>query len=224
MKPYVCFANVFSILRDDSNINYKIRLYPGLDLCVEHQLSNACLFSKSEIRNHLLQLKSLYPFSYKVVNELKEGKRIIAVHLHLNDVPATFHKYILTWVRYLYEYPYNMILRDAYWLSKDSRFRFTSIATLFNLVAVCQKCVVGEGHSIREAHLHTPITKAELKERIRNVQRLNDIYEELDIRINKLPLTVGYFSCSDIEYWSKELFDKVRKPVYVELYNKVKRR
>lgn len=224
MGARICFANVFNMVNDNSNIKYKIRLYPGIDFCKKSSLSNACLFSKQEIRNHLLQLKALYPFSYRVSDEMKGDDKIIVIHLHLKNVPAIFHKYILTWVRYLYEYPYNVILKDSYRLRKDSRFRFQSISSLFNIVACCQVCYVGEGHSIREDHVHTPITKAELKERIGEVKCLNDIYKDMDIGRDRLPRTIRKFSCNDIEYWSEELFDEVRKPVYVELYNKVRGR
>ena len=36
------------------------------------------------------------------------------MHLRLNNVPPTFHKYVLTWLRYTYEFPYNVFLKDAY--------------------------------------------------------------------------------------------------------------
>lgn len=224
MGARACFRNAFNDVRDNSDIKYKIRLYPGIALCKNHNMSNACLFSKQEIRNHLLQLKDLFPFSYRVLDEMKEGNKIIVIHLHLKDVPAIFHKYILTWIRYLYEYPYNVILKDAYLLREDLGLRFQSMSFLFNIVARCQRVCVGEGHSIRESHLHAPITKSKLRERIKEVQCLNDIYKDMDIGRNVLPEKVGEFSCSDIEYWSEELFDEARKPVYVELYNKVKRR
>ena len=224
MGARACFRSAFDNVRNNSDIKYKIRLYPGIALCTNHNVSNACLFSKQEIRNHLLQLKDLFPFSYRVLDEMKEGNKIIVIHLHLKDVPATFHKYILTWIRYLYEYPYNVILKDAYLLREDLGLRFQSMSFLFNIVSSCQWVYVGEGHSIRENHLHTPITKSELKERIKEVRFLDDIYEDMNMNRDRLPETIGKFSCNDVEYWSEELFNEVRKPVYVELYNKVKGR
>ena len=224
MGARACFRSAFDNVRNNSDIKYKIRLYPGIALCKNHNVSNACLFSKQEIRNHLLQLKDLFPFSYRVLDEMKEGNKIIVIHLHLKDVPATFHKYILTWIRYLYEYPYNVILKDAYLLREDLGLRFQSMSFLFNIVSSCQWVYVGEGHSIRENHLHTPITKSELKERIKEVRFLDDIYEDMNMNRDRLPETIGKFSCNDVEYWSEELFNEVRKPVYVELYNKVKGR
>lgn len=219
-----CFKSAFDNVRNNSNIKYKIILYPGIEFCKKARRANACLFSKQEIRNHLLQLKALYSFSYRVTDEIKEDNKIIVVHLHLKDVPATFHRYILTWIRYLYEYPYNVILKDAYLLKEDLGLRFQSMSSLFNIVACCQRVYVGEGHSIRESHLHTPLTKSELKKRIKEVRFLEYIYEDMNINRDRLPETIGKFSCDDVEYWSKELFNEVRKPVYVELYNKVKGR
>ena len=224
MGARACFRSAFDNVYNDSDIRYKIRLYPGIDFCKKVSHSNACLFSKQGIRNHLLQLKDLFPFSYRVLDEMKGGNKIIVIHLHLKDVPATFHKYILTWIRYLYEYPYNVILKDAYLLREDLGLRFQSMSFLFNIVSSCQWVYVGEGHSIRENHLHTPITKSELKERIKEVRFLDDIYEDMNMNRDRLPETIGKFSCNDVEYWSEELFNEVRKPVYVELYNKVKGR
>lgn len=224
MGARACFANVFNKVNDDSNIKYKIRLYPGIDFCKKANFANACLFSKQEIRNHLLQLKDLFPFSYRVLDEMRGDNKIIVIHLHLKDVPATFHKYILTWIRYLYEYPYNVILKDAYLLREDLGLRFQSMSFLFNIVSSCQRVYVGEGHSIRENHLHTPITKSKLKERIKEARFLDDIYEDMNMNRDRLPETIGKFSYNDVEYWSEELFNEVRKPVYVELYNKVKGR
>lgn len=224
MGARICFANVFNAVRDDSNIRYKIRLYPGIDFCKNKNLANACLFNKQEIRNHLLQLKDLFPFSYRVLDGVKGNDKIITVYLHLKDVPATFHKYILTWVRYLYEYPYNVILKDAYLLREALGLKFQPISFLFNIVACCQSVYVGEGHSIGERHLHAPLTKAKLKERIRKAEYLSDIYHYMDADNDKLPEIIEGFSYNDIEYWSEELFNEGRKPVYVKLYNKVKGR
>lgn len=224
MGVRACFRSAFDNVVNGSNIKYKIRLYPGIDFCKRASQSNACLFSKQEIRNHLLQLKDLFPFSYKVLDEIKEDKKIIAVHLHVKDVPAVSHKYILTWVRYLYEYPYNVILRDAYWLKEDPRFRFQSIANLFNVVASCCQAYVGGGHSIGEDYVHIPMTKAQLKRRIRGARFLNNIYDAANLDKKKLPEKIGKFSCLDSEYWSKELFGDSRKPIYVEMYNEVRKR
>lgn len=221
MSSEVCFSGIFSKITNESDITYNIRLYPGLDLCVESHNSNACLFTKNELKNHLRQLNDMYPFSYRVVEEVVRDKVCYRVVLHLKDVPATFHKYVLTWLRYTYEYPYNVILRDAYILKKDPIFRFESISNIFNVVSICCPAFVGEGHSISADSINKPLRKKELRDRIKEVNRLNGIYEKLKLKKSKLPDKIRDFDCYDAEYWSEELFE-FRKPTYMNMFNKIK--
>lgn len=218
----VCFSEVFDMIEDDSDIKYTVLLYPGINMCVDKHRSNACLFSVQEVKNHLRQLRGIYPFSYKVIEKINEDNvPYFKVTLHIKDVPASFHKYVLTWLRYTYEYPYNVILRDAYRLKQDPEFRFMSIADLFNVVSNCCNDFVGEGHSISADNIHRPLKKEELKERIKEVDRLNDIYQFLELRKNKLPRKIDKYGTKDLEYWSQKLFD-VRKPIYMKMYNAIK--
>ena len=218
----VCFSNVFSRMNNNSDIIYTVRLYPGVDLCVKNHHSNACLFSRHEVRNHLRQLRGMYPFRYRVLEKATDdGQIYYEVVIHLKEVPATFHKYVLTWLRYTYEYPYNVILKDAYRLKKDPTFRFESIANIFNVVSNCCSDYVGEGHSVAEASIHEPLRKDELRERIREVDRLNSIYKILSIKKTKLPEEIEGFGYRDLEYWSEELFE-LRKPTYMKMYNAIK--
>lgn len=221
MSAGVCFAEAFSAIRNDSDIVYNVRLYPGVDLCVRRHLSNACLFSKREINNHLRQLKYMYPFNYKILEKTEDGKLFYEVVLHLKEVPATFHKYVLTWLRYTYEYPYNVILRDAYTLKKDPMFRFESIANIFNVISICCPTFVGEGHSISANSVNSPLKKEELRAKIREVNYLNHIYEKLSLKKSKLPDEIRDFNCQDLEYWSEELFE-LRKPTYLKMYHAIK--
>lgn len=223
MSVSACFSEIFSRVRDNSDIIYKVLVYPGTDLCTEKHYSNACLLSKHEVRNHLRQLRSIYPFGYRVLEKFRDdGQMYYEVMLHLKGVPVTFHKYVLTWLRYTYEYPYNVILRDAYMLKKDPAFRFESISNIFNVVSNCCPDYVGEGHSVSEDSIHDPIKKEELREQIRRVDRLNSIYKILSLKKFKLPEELRDFDCKDLEYWSPELFE-LRKPIYMKMYNAIKK-
>lgn len=222
MCANACFAGVFSRVHYDSDIVYTIHLYSGIDFCTKYHYSNACLFSKHEIRNHLRQLKGIYPFGYRVLEKSNnEGQVYYEVKLHLNNVPATFHKYVLTWLRYTYEYPYNVILKDTYRLKKDSMFRFESIANIFNVVSNCYPDDVNDIHSIAENIIHKPLRKCKLCERIRKADRLEEIYNFLYINAIKLPKQIEGFECKDLEYWSEELFE-LKKSTYIEMYKTIK--
>ena len=222
MRATVCFGNAFRSLSKDSDITYNIRVYPGAFLCLNKRRNNACFLNVKEIGNHLRQLKGIFPFEYKV-SETRNEENIpcYLVTMHIKDSPVLFHKYALTWLRYVYEYPYNVILKDAYRLKKDPVFLFTSIATLFNVVSNCYDHGVDETHSISENHTHIPLKKKELRERIKKVKCLEKIYNHLRVEKEYLPYKLEKYKSYDLEYWSDELFDK-RKPFYMKMYNKIK--
>lgn len=223
MASEACFSYVFGHVHDNDHVKYKIILYKGIEFSKNNHRSNACLFGKKEIRNHLALLKSLYPFHYKVLDCKKEGKKYdrIEVFLELDNVPATFHKYILTWLRYTYEFPYNVILKDAYALKKDSEFRFESIANLFNLVMGCYCNNPREIHQIPLNVVSVPMKLSEVREKIQKVGILNDIYEKLKAKKDTIPKTIGKYTISDIEYWENGF--EVRKPIYMKVYKEIKR-
>lgn len=215
-----CFGYVFrSDITIKSDIKYTVVLYRGLDYCKENGKSNACLFSIKEVRNHLRSLKSLYKFHYRVTSEEDEYPKII-VHLRLNNVPPTFHKYVLTWLRYTYEFPYNVFLKDAYNLKSIPEFRFESISNIFNLVLGCYCNDLRIIHQVPHNFVSKPLKISELKERIKEVKELNNIYRALNPKNETIPKKIGEYDVCDIEYWESG-FDS-RKPVYLEVYNKIK--
>lgn len=225
MGSRACFGYVFNtFIPEDAHIIYTILTYKGVEFVKNTQESNACLFTKEEIRNHLRQLKSLYPIHYRVEDyREKDNEKYekIKISLELKDVPPTFHKYALAWLRYIYEYPYNVILRDAYTLKKDTTFRFESISNLFNLILGCFNQDVRAVHRIPRSQVSVPMKLTEIRERIQEVDKLNDIYKDLEIHINKIPSMIGLYTVKDIEYWT-EGFEQ-RKPIYMEAYKEIER-
>lgn len=224
MDKEACFGYVFRLINTCNNVKYRIILYSGAEFSKNEHQSNACLFTKREIRRHLLLLKSLYPFHYKVSDykaddDVKYNR--IEVFLELNDVPPMFHKYILTWLRYTYEYPYNVILKDAYALKKDPTFRFESISNLFNLVIGCFCSNPRDIHQIPRNQVSTPMKLAEVREKIQKVKHLNDIYQGLKDKQDQIPKSIGEYNIYDIEYW-RDGFE-VRKPIYMKVYKEIKR-
>lgn len=224
MSAGACFATVFNNINDESKNTYKILLYKGTGYAADCHKSNACLFTKEEIRRHLLLLKSFYPFHYKVRDyKINDGKPYgrIEVSIQLSNVPAIFHKYLLTWLRYTYEYPYNVILKDAYALKKDPMFRFESIANLFNLILGCFCEDPRDIHQIPYNCVSTLMTIADVKKRIQEAKKLNSIYKEIKPKEYLLPRKIGNYTIEDIEYWENKF--QVRKPIYINAYKSIKR-
>ena len=125
MDVRACFGYVFGAVKNNSSVKYQVVLYMGTRYSAEQHQSNACIFTKQEVRNHLKLLKSLYPLQYSVRDYGdKNGYKRLLVTLNIENTPATFHKYALTWLRYLYEFPYNVLLRGSYTLKNERTFRF----------------------------------------------------------------------------------------------------
>lgn len=223
MSSEACFAYAFGRVTDNCKVHYEIIIYKGIDHLRKTNYSNACFFTTKEIRNHIGQLQSIYPFKYSV-RELKDGTW--KVILDLEGVPGTFHKYALTWIRYLYEWPYNVLIKDAYRLKQDPIFRFESIANLFNLVAGCYCDYIVGMHSVMGgAYLVERLTRAALRAKIASVSRVNNLYSRKNIPSVTIPsksklANVGF---KDFEYWTDDLFNEERKPVYLSAYNKIKK-
>lgn len=124
-----CFSDVFRSLvtRKDYDIVYTITINKNKDL-VLHNKNNYCFLTKQELHNHIRILKKLFDFSYSIKET--EESYIVSAHLYGNSVT---HKYFLTWVRYSYEYPYNVMCLDALNLYKQPEFKFVSKINIFSL-------------------------------------------------------------------------------------------
>lgn len=216
MEVGACFGYVFGEIKNNSSVKYQIVLYMGTKYSAEQHKSNACIFTKQEVRNHLKLLKSLYPLQYSVRDYRdKDGYKRLLVTLNIENTPATFHKYALTWLRYLYEFPYNVLLRDAYTLKKERTFRFESIANLFNLTLSCYCRNPGEIHQIPTNSITQRLKLADIKRRIKQVDLLNNIYAKGGKKARKIPEKIQGFSVEDIEYWNVGFEE--RKPIYMEI-------
>lgn len=226
MQKEYCFSFAFNKVKiNPISEEYTLILYKGTNFSKQKHYSNACIFSKQQIRNHLKQAQGIYPFKYRVT-EIKnwKGYNVFKVHLILTNIPGTFHKYILTWIRYMYEYPYNVILLDAYKLKKERCFCYSSISNLFNLVLGCYCNNPRTIHQIAKNEVSKRMSKQELKEKIQNVVVLNDIYKQLKVKKQIIPKTVLNKTISDIEYWEdQEIFDTYRKPIYMKVYKETLR-
>jgi len=216
MSNHACFSYVFSRVTNRSNETYKVVLYKGTTFAKETHKSNACLFTKKELKRHLQQAQAIYPFTFKIEEKKDwEGYEVFIVTLNVKEVPGTFHKYILTWLRYMYEFPYNVILLDAYKLKKERCYKFSSMSDMFNIVLSYFCLPPREIHQIARNVVSKRLRKSRIREKIKKVKCLNNIYDELKCPKHTIPKKINNFSCYDIEYWSQKNFDKVRKPIYM---------
>lgn len=227
MSVEACFSFVFRCTGEENvSEEYEVILYKGTDFSRATHNSNSCLFTKKQIRNHLRQAQGIYPFDFYITEAPNwgNGYNVFKVRLKLTNVPGTFHKYLLTWLRYTYEYPYNVILYDAYKLKKDPCFRFTSMSDLFNLVLSCFSEDPRDIHQIAKNQVSKPMLKRDIREKLQNIQKLNNVYVKLKSKggKNQIPDKDGDFTTSDFEFWeSDNIFERRRKPIYMNVYKEI---
>ena len=208
MNVHACFSYVWN--SQHMNNEYSIVLYTNLDYVAEKRQNNYCPFTIKQIRNYINLLKSVFPINFSISSE--ENRVIIKLKI---DGLGIYHKYALTWIRYLYEFPYNFILMDSYKLKSERMFMFTSIANLFNIVASAYE--IDPLHSITEGRLKFPLTIKELRNRLNAVNSLNLIY----ISSDKRGFHIDYSEIENIEYWCDENY-VFRRNVYLNNYELLK--
>lgn len=126
-----CFSRIFH--SEENGVvqknKYTIKIYKIGDFLNKKAQNNACLTDRAGIVHHLKALKSVFKFSYHLKEE--DDHFILTITLKADLI---YHKYMLSWIRYLYEFPFNVFLADTNKLKTIPEFKFESIINLFNLV------------------------------------------------------------------------------------------
>lgn len=224
MQVTYCFSDVFYSERNGivQNNKYTIKLYKT-EARLNEKNNNFCLTDRRGIINHLRILKRLFKFGY-CLKELDDYFELTV--LIKGDI--IYHKYFLCWVRYLYEYPFNVFLADANKLKKLPEFKFESIINLFNLVgATSGICLHGTGiHAIGVTeNFKELLTLNEIKQSLKELEhghtRINDTFPEVDENtLNNLNTIEkgGDGKLYSMHYWNSERSFSARAKIYKSNY------
>lgn len=133
-KDSACFSRVFRELermplKKELPVHYNIWINKDPDRVRIERKDNFCFFTKKELYNHINLLKKLFDFKFSI----KEDKNSYTVSIDLLGT-CLVHKYLLTWVRYSYEHPYNIALLEVNKLQQLPEFRFIAKVNIFNLL------------------------------------------------------------------------------------------
>lgn len=218
-----CFATAFGKIKGikgSFSETYKILIYKASNRKVlTGGRSNKCFLNKQQLKNHINQLKSL--MDLRIVGLSEEND-----HFELT-VKVTgeriYHLYFLNWARYTYEYPFNVILLDAYKLRK--KLITESISNLYNIAAACYNGYsYNTGHAICKGGKLYKI--AELKKRLETLAKngesqVNSIIESSSnsAKVKACPANNKY---NNIEYWQSEEEYQKRERYYLNAYELLK--
>jgi hypothetical protein len=210
-QHYYCFGDIFHRSDIVHNNTYTIHLFKyGKPVIVEKK-NNAILTDRKGIVAHLRALKKVVNFNYR----LAEKKDIFILKLHVK-AHLFYHKYILTWVRYLYEFPFNVYLLDVARLTREPEFKWVSAINLFNIVgATCKYYgygvnihAIGSTSTFKKLKTNKELKKALNKYAIDGKQNsLNYIfaYIERDTRDNSpFKSITDVMQIVDLDFWKSD--------------------
>ena len=209
----VCFSNAFE--RDCKSKYYELYILKG-DADLKQYNSNYCFWNKQEIKNHLRQIPKFCKFRYTVNDCVYKKASAYRLNFYIDSDNRLVHKYILTWIRSLFEWPFNLCLLHARELHKLPEFKFESIVNLYNVVTTVYRL------DIRD-HIHNfganslSIKKSEIIKSVGKENRVNKVFplyngnKEIPTR----PLVENF---EDI---TPELFEN-NKAAYIETYHILK--
>lgn len=229
LHEYPCFADVLNRCRITSE-HYELYLYTDIKPAKEEAAANMCFLNIRELKKHIGLARRLFPFKYSVEPSKYGDKECFKITLDVN-LPHFCHRYLLTWIRYAYEFPFNLILNDALRL-KHTCLKKENIPNLFVLCAnsFCSGPMnYNSGHAIGYGRYNKNLflKETELKAIIQKLSQSTSIYSN----VNSIYPTIidrGYPELPNtennkyLEYWTDpEDFDK-RVKIYIEGYNRIK--
>lgn len=223
----ICFYDLFRRLGSrPPKGEYTVFVSTDLKSLREHRC-NYCFLNKAGIIRHLKQAQQVVPefVSFTVTSAEYRTYSGYEITLIIDRANKIVHKYVLTWVRYLYESSFSLALLDVTKLAKLPKFRFVSYANLLNVV---QACFPKEGlpnhntwHAIGKMCPHNFLTRRELRQCLPEKASLNTIYSVKNYQnLEQLPISPNLYN---IDYWeSNDVFINERLPIYEKLFDMLK--
>lgn len=216
LEGEACFSYIFRNVTNNKkqHIIYSIYISTDPSFIQKNHENNFCILTEEQIRFHISYLRFISSFKYKITKKFIDDYSGFRIDLDLNAI-GIVHKMFLTWIRYLYEYPYNLVLYDSFKLREDKRFIEKS--NYLNIVNFVTTFYYNDYiHQIPKSFRRIPefITRKSFKNRLMKCDILNDILKNSNIQIEQFE---EYDEIDDFI----ENFDN-RKNKYIETLNKLK--
>ena len=167
-----CFGDTFHDMIDNKkkyNCEYTIRVFKG-EFKAKCGKNNNCSLTKEQLSYFINSIKRICDFSFKI--EEKDEWFNIIVNINARK---TKHKFILTWIRYCYEYPSNFCVYYAFKL-KD-KFKHISFFNLVNLIESTLYTGMRGCHRLTDPAYNSYTTSFKLKE----LKEYLDMNDEKDL-------------------------------------------
>lgn len=222
MCQEACFSNIFYCRVPDNKIlhnQYVIRIcHSGKD--VNGGYSNQCYLSLRDIKTYLHQCKRYAPFKYNITKD----KNYYYINLTVT-APHIAHKFILTYVRYLYEMPFALYLYEAIKVHKECpELKHLSYLNLYNIISATIPCY-DHGTNIHNIgasyHFKQILPDKDIQKFLQNVdaERLEDLFPVVEDVKNLNTMKVSLKDTSSWKY-KKDRCERIN--TYIQNYNILK--
>ena len=211
-----CFSYIFRNVKNNKkqHIIYSIYISTDPSFIQNNHENNFCILTEEQIIFHISYLRFISSFKYKITKKFIDDYSGFRIDLDLNAI-GIVHKMFLTWIRYLYEYPYNLVLYDSFKLREEKRFIEKS--NYLNIVNFVTTFYSSDWiHQIPKTLNNIPefITRKSFKDRLMKCDYLNDILKNSGINVEQ------FDEYDEIDDFIED-FDN-RKNKYIENLNKLK--
>ena len=137
-----CFYRAFQNAKGIAE--YKIKVFKGNKQAEENSYDNNCFLTREQIKEHMSHIKDIVDFKM-IINDKGEYFEI-KLKLNCSNVKQRF---ILTWLRYCYEFPGNFI--TMYMFKMKKYFPKLTHIDLFHLIEQGVEKRMFCGHSFRDS-------------------------------------------------------------------------
>jgi len=227
MGKHACFAEAINRGTIQKE-HYEMYLIRDKRFAIEKRFSNLCLMNEAQLRKHIWLARRLFPFKYTVENSEYDRHPAFKVTIDL-DAPLFYHRYLLTWVRYAWEFPYNLIMEDALRM----KHQYLPKENIPNLYVLCSDSIVSCPTGNDSLH-GIPcggasfLRECELKARINELSaskygRLNELYpSKYEVHCKLEKTTDDANKWPYLDYWNDPEEFQERAKIYLRNYKILK--
>ena len=239
----VCFSNLFRVFRklseketkasvdtkeksiivDTVDANKTETLLVGIRLYnFKPSDNNYCIISPDYVKYWCEAFKDSVDYNIEVLFNNPENPDRCIVRIDRKKVSpcGNVERLLLTWIRYLYEYPYNYCTIDTLRLKQLDRFKDYSLFDLYSVVSHCYfQTSWGTGHSIVKGGGIFPKKYMEKYFKSTRLQEVNDFGKSFRSNTNMCS-GVLKFGTTMLDLLDDSKFEQLRLETYIKVIDK----
>lgn len=217
-KPEVCFGHIIHNGHIDTVYLY---IAKNKDFGFSRKLRHNFTLTFSELKKLIRLVKSIYPFKYRITSTTHKKEEYYKIKLTFNKFNKISILFVLTALRYSYEFPFNVICSDAFKLMQISNFQNRGFFNICNFIfRIFFNDSERTVHSLCDDHV-SKTKKSELINRIKKLDRVHNLFNYDNFRDKGKHL--GELPDFDKEKYTQDFWDNKFNERYNIYINNIKK-